>query len=123
MLDYNRVREKGGKVSIGDALQNLRPGANWAHRGSLGTLEWRESDRGQSRPTNQEIEAEMQRLQEEYDNYKYRFEREEEYPDFREYLDAIVKGDEEQMQTYINKCLAVKSKYPKPQVKVGVGTT
>jgi len=39
--------------------------------------------------------------------------RANEYPDFREYLDGIVKGDDAQVQKYINDCLAVKTKYPK----------
>ena len=39
--------------------------------------------------------------------------RAREYPDFREYLDGIVKGDNAQVQKYINDCLAVKAKYPK----------
>jgi len=39
--------------------------------------------------------------------------RANEYPDFKEYLDGIVKGDDAQIQKYINDCLAVKSKYPK----------
>ena len=39
--------------------------------------------------------------------------RAKEYPDFREYLDGIVKGDNDQVQKYINDCLAVKAKYPK----------
>jgi len=39
--------------------------------------------------------------------------RAKEYPDFKEYLDGIVKGDDAQIQMYINDCLAVKAKYPK----------
>jgi hypothetical protein len=39
--------------------------------------------------------------------------RSKEYPDFREYLDGIVKGDNVQVQKYINDCLVVKAKYPK----------
>lgn len=39
--------------------------------------------------------------------------RANEYPDFKEYLDGIVKGDNAQVQKYINDCLAVKAKYPK----------
>lgn len=35
------------------------------------------------------------------------------YPDIRDYLDAIVKNDQAQIQTYIDACLAVKAKYPK----------
>ena len=36
-----------------------------------------------------------------------------EYPDFREYLDGIVKGDQAQIDAYIAACQAVKNKYPK----------
>lgn len=36
-----------------------------------------------------------------------------EYPLMSEYLDGIVKGNQEQIQKYINDCLAVKAKYPK----------
>lgn len=37
-----------------------------------------------------------------------------EYPDIRDYIDGVVKGDQEQVQRYIDQCLAVKAKYPKP---------
>jgi hypothetical protein len=46
---------------------------------------------------------------------EYKSKREEEYPDFREYLDGIVKGDQTQVQAYIDACNAVKAKYPKEQ--------
>ena len=36
-----------------------------------------------------------------------------EYPDFKLYLDGIVKGDQVQIQAYIDACQAVKAKYPK----------
>jgi hypothetical protein len=39
--------------------------------------------------------------------------RKAEYPDVHEYIDAIVKADEAGKQAYIDKCLAVKTKYPK----------
>jgi hypothetical protein len=39
--------------------------------------------------------------------------RSKEYPDFKEYLDGIVKGDQAQIDKYIADCLAVKAKYPK----------
>ena len=35
-----------------------------------------------------------------------------EYPDFRLYLDGVVKNDQQQIQDYIDACLAVKAKYP-----------
>ena len=39
--------------------------------------------------------------------------RAKEYPPFTDYLDGIVKGDNAQVQAYIDACLAVKNKYPK----------
>jgi len=43
----------------------------------------------------------------------YKYQRASEYPDFKEYLDGIVKGDQDQIDKYIADCLAVKAKYPK----------
>lgn len=40
--------------------------------------------------------------------------RANEYPPMTDYLDGIVKGDQAQVQAYIDACLAVKAKYPKP---------
>ena len=37
-----------------------------------------------------------------------------EQPAFTDYLDGIVKGNQAQAQAYIDACLAVKAKYPKP---------
>lgn len=39
-----------------------------------------------------------------------------EYPPMADYLDGIVKNDQEQIAKYIADCLAVKAKYPKPEV-------
>lgn len=38
-----------------------------------------------------------------------------EYPPMTDYLDGIVKGNQAQVQAYIDACLAVKAKYPKPE--------
>lgn len=46
-------------------------------------------------------------------NATYQVKRANEYPDFKLYLDGIVKGDAAQVQEYIDACLAVKAKYPK----------
>ncbi len=45
----------------------------------------------------------------------YKYLRSAEYPPITDYLDGIVKGDTEQVQAYIDACLAVKAKYPKPE--------
>jgi hypothetical protein len=44
----------------------------------------------------------------------YKANRASEYPPMADYLDGIVKGDQAQVQAYIDACLAVKTKYPKP---------
>jgi hypothetical protein len=65
--------------------------------------------------TWEQIVAEKQRLQDEYDAKEYQRQRAKEYPPITNYLDGLVKGDQEQMQEYIDACLAVKAKYPKPE--------
>jgi len=45
----------------------------------------------------------------------YQRQRAAEYPPMSDYLDGIVKGDTAQVQTYIDACLSVKAKYPKPE--------
>jgi hypothetical protein len=48
------------------------------------------------------------------DPLAYQAQRAAEYPPMADYVDGIVKGDQEQVQAYIDACLAVKAKYPKP---------
>jgi hypothetical protein len=50
-----------------------------------------------------------------YEQTKYQRQRAAEYPPMSDYLDGIVKGDQAQVQAYIDACLAVKAKYPKPE--------
>jgi len=45
---------------------------------------------------------------------EYQRQRAAEYPPMTDYIDGIVKGDQTQVQAYIDACLAVKAKYPKP---------
>lgn len=44
---------------------------------------------------------------------QYKNNRAGEYPPITDYLDGVVKGDQAQIQAYIDACLAVKAKYPK----------
>jgi len=44
---------------------------------------------------------------------EYKSHRAAEYPSMTNYIDGIVKGDQAQVQAYIDACLAVKAKYPK----------
>ena len=54
-------------------------------------------------------------IQSHIDNNLYIINRANEYPPITDYLDGIVKGDEEQVNAYIAACQAVKNKYPKPE--------
>jgi hypothetical protein len=45
----------------------------------------------------------------------YKAKRAAEYPPASDYLDAVVKGDQAQIDAYIAACQAVKTKYPKPE--------
>jgi len=64
-------------------------------------------------PTKEQVEAEAVRLQDEYKSTAYQRLRSVEYPPIEDYIDGIVKGDNDQVQAYISVCLAVKAKYPK----------
>ena len=98
---------------IVDALQTITPGAQWVLSGEeYSGLEW--LDENQQQPTEEAIIAEVARLQAEYDALEYQRLRKPEYPPIEDYIDGIVKGDEAQVQAYIDACLAVKEKYPKP---------
>ena len=44
---------------------------------------------------------------------EYKTNRSKEYPPMQDYLDAIVKDDQAQIDKYIADCKAVKAKYPK----------
>jgi hypothetical protein len=101
-------------IKVSQAILSLIPNAKFGiTNNDYSTLQWNiENDT--PKPTKEEVEAEAVRLQKEWEDTEYQRLRSKEYPDFKEYLDGLVKGDTEQMQAYINACLAVKAKYPKP---------
>jgi hypothetical protein len=47
------------------------------------------------------------------DAHAYIAKRASEFPPITDYIDGVVKGDQEQIDKYIADCLAVKAKYPK----------
>ena len=59
------------------------------------------------------IELDLDAINNWVDPEAYKDKRKEEYPPMADYLDGIVKGDDAQVQKYIDDCLAVKAKYPK----------
>lgn len=101
-------------IDITNALQSLRPTAQWNLRGdSYDGLEWLDST--QTQPTEAEVLAEVARLESEWNATEYQRLRAAEYPPIANYLDGVVKGDQAQIDAYIADCLAVKAKYPKPE--------
>jgi hypothetical protein len=98
-------------IDKADALQSLRPGAQWVLCGD--DLEWMDAE--QTQPTDAEIDAEVARLQAEHEANEYQRKRAAEYPPMADYLDGVVKGDQAQINAYVAACLAVKAKYPKEQ--------
>lgn len=97
---------------ISKAIFSLRPTSRFQITDEdLSTLVW--YDDTTTPPSVDEINAEVAKLKAEYDAKEYQRNRAKEYPDFKEYLDGIVKGDVAQQQAYIDACLAVKAKYPK----------
>ncbi len=52
--------------------------------------------------------------QQSFDALTYAQKRASAYPPITDYLDGIVKGDQDQVDAYVAECLAVKVKYPKP---------
>lgn len=98
---------------IVDALVTLAPGAEWTLTGDeYAGLTWISEDIKQ--PTEAAVNKEIKRLQAEYDANEYQRLRAAEYPSINDYIDGVVKGDQEQVDAYIAACLAVKAKYPKP---------
>lgn len=105
-------------ITIIDAIQSLRPGAEWGLNGqNYDGLNWFETNT-QPKPTKEEVESEIARLQSQYDLTEYQRQRAPEYPDLKELADALYwnsKGDSTKLDEYYSKCEVIKDKYPKPQ--------
>jgi len=69
-------------------------------------------------PLTPEEEAEWDeqhnKVREEINKTVYKQKRAIEYPAVTDYIDGVVKGNQAQIQAYIDACNAVKAKYPKP---------
>lgn len=61
-----------------------------------------------------EVAYDKEAVQAYVDSQAYIAKRQAEYPPLTDYLDGVVKGDQAQVQAYIDACLAVKARYPKP---------
>jgi len=114
-----------------NTMSNLKPEAEWHFSGDYpmteekyATMEWatgvNENETAilttvnpHSELTWAKVNAELTRLQTEYDAQEYARKRQAEYPDIYDYIDGIVKSDQAQIDKYIADCQAVKDKYSK----------
>jgi hypothetical protein len=105
-------------ITIMTAIQSLRPNAGCVVRDNA-VLEWLDTE--QTEPTQAEIDAEVIRLQAEYDSQEYARDRVTEYPTIGDQLDmlwhAIDTGDwtaaKVKLTSFYTELKAVKDKYPK----------
>ena len=97
-------------IEIIDAIKSLKPNASWTLTGtSYSGLDWK--DESQTKPTETEVDAEVKRLQAEYDNKEYQRKRAAEYPSVVDQLDDIYHNGIDAWKATIK---ATKDKYPKP---------
>jgi hypothetical protein len=102
-------------IDAKQALISLKPGAQWSWSGTeYSGLNWYDTE--QTKPTVEEINAEIERLKAlELAKY-YQQLRIQEYPPLSEFADAMYwqsQGDDSKMTAYLAACEAVKAKYPK----------
>jgi len=96
-------------IRISTAILSLLPGAIFAITDNqYSTIEWNDN---RTKPTEAEVNAEVARLQAEYDAKEYQRKRAAEYPSFAEQFDTLYHGGYDAWKATID---SVKAKYPKP---------
>ena len=91
------------------AVKSLKPTSEWSWGGfDYADLNWISSD---TKPTESEIDAEVVRLQADYDSKEYQRKRAAEYPSVVDQLDDIYHNGIDGWKATIK---ATKDKYPKP---------
>ena len=91
-----------------EAILKLSPNANFYVEN--GKVTWNSPDI--EMPPQSDIDAEVTKLQADYDAKKYQRDRLKEYPDLQECIHAILDDDLTSLQA---KRKIVKEKYPKPE--------
>ena len=92
------------------AIQSLKPDAEWVLRGD--ELEW--LDKKQTKPTDAEINAEVTRLQADYDAKAYQRQRATVYPSIQDQLDMQYWDKVNGTTTWQDAIAKVKADTPKP---------
>ena len=95
-------------ITTADALQSLKPKAEWVLRGDV--LEW--LDAVQTEPTQSEIDAEVIRLQAEYDAQAYARNRKAEYNQLEQF-EMQFDDDRDSTSTWVDTINEIKGRHPK----------
>ncbi len=91
------------------AIESLKPGVGFTFDYDEGILEW---PNDVTKPTDSEIDAEVKRLQDEYETQAYARNRKAEYPDWGTQLEKIADDGIDAWKTDMLE--PVKAKFPKP---------
>ena len=94
-------------IDKAQAIKSLRPNAEWVLTGD--SIKWLSPSIQQ--PTEAEIQAEITRLQAEYEANEYQRQRASAYPSIADQLDKIYH---EGIDAWKAQIAAVKQEYPKP---------
>jgi len=101
------------KKTVSDTLHSLVPDLEFViSNDSYESITFVNIPEGKDIPSKEEVEAEIERLKEEYDNLEYQRLRKKEYPSIEDQLDLLYNQGIEGWKREIDK---VKNKYPKPQ--------
>ena len=95
-------------ITTTDALLSLKPKAEWVLRGDV--LEW--LDAVQTEPTQAEIDAEIVRLQAEYDSQEYARNRKKEYDQLNQF-EMQFDDDRDSTTTWVDTINEIKGRHPK----------
>ena len=98
-------------ISIINSISSLRPGSQFTIRNG-GVLEWLDTE--QTEPTQAEIDAELIRLEAEFDAQEYARNRKAEY-DLLNQFELISDDDVNGTSTHKDAIAAIKAKYPRPE--------
>ena len=96
-------------IRISDALQVLRPGAEWAiDNNSYAELNWLDTE--QTKPTEEEVVQKIAELTYQQEIEVYKEQRAAEYPSYADQFDKIFREGVDAWKADIQ---AIKDKYPK----------
>ena len=97
-------------ISMEHALESLTPDAHWTvQRGTI--TNWFDDD--QIQPSQSEIDAEIIRLQAEYDSQAYARNRKAEYDQLNQF-EMQFDDDRDSTTTWVDKINEIKGRHPKP---------